>query len=75
MRKAVVGVEHWGFIMGQYYNCSNRERSGEVHHSRDGQILLGEYSKLNDTRTVEIASRFRDAGVEYRIVSDLKHAR
>ncbi|MDD2336288.1 MAG: putative 2-dehydropantoate 2-reductase [Geobacteraceae bacterium] len=60
---------------GVAYLCSIREKPGEVRHLGEGRILLGEYSKIDSTRTEEIASRFRAAGVECRSVSDLKRAR
>jgi len=62
-------------IGGVAYLCSIREKPGEVHHLGEGRILLGEYSKIDNTRTEEIASRFKDAGVKCQSVSDLKRAR
>ncbi len=70
---ALFGEER--ILGGIAYLCSIREKPGEVHHLGEGRVLLGEYSKKDDPRTAEIASRFLGAGVECRIVSDLKHAR
>ncbi len=60
---------------GVAYLCSNRNKSGEVHHLGEGRVLLGEHSKTDSTRTEIIASLFRDAGVECQTILDLKRAR
>lgn len=60
---------------GVAYLCSNRGKPGVVHHLSEGRILLGEYLPASGTITEDIASCFRAAGVECRVVSDLKRAR
>jgi 2-dehydropantoate 2-reductase len=73
MLAALFGKER--ILGGVAYLCSNRGKPGVVHHLGEGRILLGEYAQMDSTCTETIAACFRDAGVECRIVPDLKKAR
>lgn len=60
---------------GVAFLCSNRSKPGVVQHLGEGRILLGEYTRSDNNRTELIASIFRNAGVDCRIVPDLQRAR
>ncbi len=60
---------------GVAYLCSNRIKPGVINHLGEGRILLGEYVQTPGSRTVEIAYCFNAAGIECRVVTDLKRAR
>jgi 2-dehydropantoate 2-reductase len=60
---------------GVAYLCSNRVEPGVINHLGEGRILLGKYGQTPGARTEEIASCFNTAGIECRVVPDLKRAR
>lgn len=60
---------------GLAFLCSYRTAPGEINHLSEGRILLGEFAQNISTRTEAIASCFRSAEIECRVVSDLKRAR
>jgi 2-dehydropantoate 2-reductase len=54
---------------------SNRGIPGVVHHMGEGRIILGEYRPGETAKAERIAPLFQAAGVECRVVPDLKRAR
>jgi 2-dehydropantoate 2-reductase len=60
---------------GVAYLCSNRGKPGVVHHLGEGRILLGGHARIDSTKTEIVAACFRDAGIDCRVVPDLKSAR
>lgn len=60
---------------GVVYLRSNRGIPGVVHHLGDGRIILGEYCRGRTSNAERIAPLFQAAGIECRVVPDLKRAR
>jgi 2-dehydropantoate 2-reductase len=54
---------------------SNRGIPGVVHHLGEGRVILGEYRQGETAKAERIAPIFQAAGVECRVVPDLKKAR
>jgi 2-dehydropantoate 2-reductase len=54
---------------------SNRGIPGVVHHLGEGRIILGEHRTGETAKAERIAPLFQAAGVECRVVADLKKAR
>jgi len=67
------GAEH--IVGGIAFLCSNRGKSGEVHHLGVGRITIGNYL-TDDKKHVEmLASIFNSSGIDCRATDDLKKAR
>lgn len=62
-------------IGGVAFLCSNRGKSGEVHHLGAGRINIGEYLLCNSQRVEKLASIFNQCGIDCRITNDIKKAR
>ena len=60
---------------GVAFLCSNRGKSGVVHHLGEGRITLGEFSGGLSQRSRELAEMFQTAGIACTAVSDLRRAR
>lgn len=54
---------------------SNRGVPGVVHHLGEGRVILGEYRQGETVMAEKIAPIFQAAGIECRVVPDLKRAR
>ncbi len=54
---------------------SNRGIPGVVHHLGEGRVILGEYRQGETVMAEKIAPIFQAAGIECRVVPDLKRAR
>jgi 2-dehydropantoate 2-reductase len=68
-------AEHFGadrILGGVAFLCSNRGEPGVIHHLGEGRILLGEFNRLDRTRSERIADLFRKAGIPCRAVQELK---
>ncbi len=60
---------------GVAFLCSNRGKSGTVHHLGEGKIRLGEFSGGLSQRSHKLAELFRAASIACDAVSDLRRAR
>jgi 2-dehydropantoate 2-reductase len=56
---------------GLCFVCLNRLEPGVIHHTAHGKILLGEFQRLPQARTRELAALFRNAGVACEITDNL----
>lgn len=59
---------------GLCFVCLNRFQPGLIHHISFGQIVIGEFQRKPQSRTLEIASLFRRAGVPCEIAENLERA-
>jgi 2-dehydropantoate 2-reductase len=59
---------------GLCFVCLNRTAPGVVEHMAHGLIILGEFQRWPEPRTHDIASMFRDAGVNCKVAENLTHA-
>ena len=59
---------------GLCFVCLNRIAPGVIRHLDHGQVVLGEFRRLPEPRTHEIASAFRDAGVPCKVTDNLERA-
>lgn len=57
---------------GRCFLCSNRVAPGVIHHSAHGDILLGEFQGLPQTRTRQFAEMFQKAGVRCKVTDNLR---
>ena len=59
---------------GLCFVCLNRTAPGVVQHLGHGIIILGEFQRWPEPRTHDIASMFRNAGVNCKVAENLTHA-
>ena len=59
---------------GLCFVCLNRTAPGVVQHLGHGVIILGEFERWPEPRTHDIASIFRNAGVNCKVTDNLTHA-
>ena len=59
---------------GLCFVCLNRTAPGVVEHMAHGLIVLGEFQRWPEPRTHDIASMFRNAGVNCKVAENLTHA-
>jgi len=59
---------------GLCFVCLNRTAPGVVQHLGHGIIILGEFQRWPEPRTHDIASMFRNAGVNCKVTDNLAHA-
>jgi len=59
---------------GLCFVCLNRVKPGVVEHSAHGKIVLGEFQRPSQPRTLELAALFRQAGVACDITDNLARA-
>jgi 2-dehydropantoate 2-reductase len=59
---------------GLCFVCLNRTAPGVVQHLGHGVIILGEFQRWPEPRTHDIASMFRNAGVNCKVAENLTHA-
>ncbi len=59
---------------GLCFVCLNRTAPGVVHHMGHGIIILGEFQPWPEPRTHDIATMFRNAGVNCKVADNLTHA-
>lgn len=60
---------------GIAFLCSNRRKSGSVHHLGEGWIRIGEYNRPSGERTRILEALFKQAGIPCTAVDDLRRAR
>jgi 2-dehydropantoate 2-reductase len=60
---------------GLCFVCLNRIEPGVVHHFAFGKIVLGEYRRLPNERTHQIARLLRNAGLTVQVTDNLERAR
>jgi 2-dehydropantoate 2-reductase len=60
---------------GLCFVCLNRTAPGVVQHTGHGLIVLGEFQRWPEPRTHDIATMFRNAGVNCKVSDNLAHAR
>jgi 2-dehydropantoate 2-reductase len=59
---------------GLCFVCLNRTAPGVVEHMAHGTIVLGEFQRWPEPRTHDIASAFRNAGVNCKVAENLIRA-
>ena len=59
---------------GLCFVCLNRIRPGVIRHMDYGMIVLGEFQRWPEPRTHDIASMFRNAGVNCKVTDKLAQA-
>jgi 2-dehydropantoate 2-reductase len=59
---------------GLCFVCLNRTAPGVVEHMAHGLIILGEFQRWPEPRTHDIATMFRNAGVNCKVAENLTHA-
>jgi 2-dehydropantoate 2-reductase len=59
---------------GLCFVCLNRTAPGVVQHMAHGTVVLGEFQRWPEPRTHDIASLFRNAGVNCKVAEALIHA-
>ena len=59
---------------GLCFVCLNRIASGVIRHLGYGLVVLGEFQRPRQTRTHELALRFKEAGVPCTVTDDLARA-
>jgi 2-dehydropantoate 2-reductase len=59
---------------GLCFVCLNRTAPGVVQHMAHGLIILGEFQRWPEPRTHDIASSFRNAGINCKVAENLIHA-
>jgi 2-dehydropantoate 2-reductase len=59
---------------GLCFVCLNRTAPGVVEHMAHGMIVLGEFQRWPEPRTHDIASMFRNAGVNCKVSDNLAQA-
>jgi 2-dehydropantoate 2-reductase len=64
-----------GQVMGGLcFVCLNRVAPGVIQHLGYGQVVLGEFQRLADSRTQGLATSFREAGVPCSFTENLERA-
>ena len=61
-------------IGGLCFVCLNRTAPGVVQHMAHGTIVLGEFQRWPEPRTHDVASAFRNAGVNCKVAENLIQA-
>jgi 2-dehydropantoate 2-reductase len=59
---------------GLCFVCLNRTAPGVIRHMDHGTVVLGEFQRWPEPRTHDIASRFRNAGVNCKVTDNLARA-
>ena len=59
---------------GLCFVCLNRLEPGVIHHLDHGTIVLGEFRRWPEPRTHDIASMFRNSGVNCKVSENLAQA-
>jgi 2-dehydropantoate 2-reductase len=59
---------------GLCFVCLNRTAPGVIQHMAHGLIVLGEFQRWPEPRTHDIATMFRNAGVNCKVAENLIHA-
>lgn len=59
---------------GLCFVCLNRTEPGVIHHIDHGAVVLGEFGRIPQPRTHQIASLFRDASISCSITENLAQA-
>jgi 2-dehydropantoate 2-reductase len=73
--EALAGLFPVEQIMGGLcFVCLNRTAPGVIQHMAHGMIVLGEFQRWPEPRTHDIASAFRNAGVNCKVAEDLSRA-
>jgi 2-dehydropantoate 2-reductase len=60
---------------GMAFICNNRVSPGVIRHLSEGWVRLGEFNGRPQPRTHRICRMFEAAGVECRVIEDLRHGR
>jgi 2-dehydropantoate 2-reductase len=61
-------------LNGLCFVCLNRIEPGVIHHMEYGKIVLGEFQRRTEDRAQDIASLFRDAGIDCKVTGNLARA-
>lgn len=73
--EALAGLFPVEQIMGGLcFVCLNRTAPGVIQHMAHGTIMLGEFQRWPEPRTHDIASAFRNAGINCKVAEDLMRA-
>jgi len=59
---------------GLCFVCLNRTAPGVVQHMAHGLVVLGEFQRWPEPRTHDLATMFRNAGVNCKVAENLLHA-
>jgi 2-dehydropantoate 2-reductase len=59
---------------GLCFVCLNRIAPGVIQHMAHGVVVLGEFQRWPEPRTHDIASMFRNAGVNCKVAENIVHA-
>jgi 2-dehydropantoate 2-reductase len=59
---------------GLCFVCLNRTAPGVVQHMAHGLVVLGEFQRWPEPRTHDIATMFRNAGINCKVAENLIHA-
>lgn len=59
---------------GLCFVCLNRESPGVIRHIAHGRIVLGEFGRLPEPRTREVARVFRESGIPCDVTDNLARA-
>jgi 2-dehydropantoate 2-reductase len=59
---------------GLCFVCLNRIAPGVVQHMAHGLVVLGEFQRWPEPRTHDIATMFRNAGINCKVAENLVHA-
>jgi len=59
---------------GLCFVCLNRTAPGVVQHMAHGLVVLGEFQRWPEPRTRDIATMFRNAGINCKVAENLIHA-
>ena len=73
--EALAGLFPVEQIMGGLcFVCLNRIAPGVIHHLAHGTVVLGEFQRWPEPRTHDIASAFRNAGINCKVAENLIRA-
>lgn len=59
---------------GLCFVCLNRTAPGVIEHMAHGVVVIGEFQRWPEPRTHDIASMFRNAGVNCKVAENIIHA-
>jgi 2-dehydropantoate 2-reductase len=59
---------------GLCFVCLNRTAPGVIEHMAHGLVVLGEFHRWPEPRTHDIATMFRNAGINCKVAENLIHA-
>ena len=69
---SLIGAEKT--LGGLCFVCLNRVAPGKIHHIAHGAIVMGEYGRLPQSRTHQIAALFTEAGIRCTVAESLEYA-